>query len=87
MGNGEESNQADDDRGHGVEPAANEGEDPEGQSRLDHVEQFSTRKAAELSDAGVDLVRAGVGQIVHLLGGDGNVDVWVIWRWGWQSPS
>ena len=71
LGDGEESDPGEDDEGHGVEPAADVGEEPEGQAELDRVEDvLDEDKLAHLGDHQVQLVSGALGNGINLLLGD-----------------
>ena len=74
LGNGEESNPREDDEGHGVEPAADVGEEPEGDAELDGIQHvLHEEESSELSEGAVDLLGGGGGNALDLVAGDGKV--------------
>jgi len=52
LGDGEETNPRQDDEGHGIEPAADVGEEPEGESKLDGVQHVLNLKQKTLAIGG-----------------------------------
>ena len=76
LGNGEESNPREDDESHGVEPAANVGQEPKGDTELDGVQHvFNEEESPELGEGAVHLLGGGGGNALHLLAGDNKVEL------------
>lgn len=75
---GEESDPGHDDEGHGVEPAADVGQDPEGQTELDGVQHvLDHEEASQLLDGAVHFVGGLASEVVDAFRWDGHVNTYM----------
>ena len=76
LGNSEKANPGQDDQSHGVEPASDIGQDPQGESKLDRVQHvLHQEEAFEFDQGSVQIGRGFVGKVVHFVLGDCQVEV------------
>ena len=74
LGDREKADPSHDEQGHGVEPTADVGENPEGKTELDGVEHvLHHEEAPQLFQGAVQLLRSPGGVIVHLLRGNSHL--------------